>query len=157
MGLGHWWYELGAPLGDQSSIHKPFSLRYVNNSSSHVILLKAEEKQRHSSCFLHNTLMLAPTHLRHRRHHHLLFPSSRGMREVLEPLNRSLSFFPHEKALFISHWLAGCFRCSRLEKFAVPEEGGGGGWPVPELCHVVPCSLPVHILPAVAIQGEKCY
>ncbi len=46
---------------------------------------------------------------------------------VLVPLNRSLSFFPHEKALFISYLFVCQFFCSRLEKLAVPEGGGGGG------------------------------
>lgn len=42
---GYWWYKLGAPFCDQRSLHKPVSLRYVNNSSSHVILLKVEENK----------------------------------------------------------------------------------------------------------------
>lgn len=53
-----------------------------------------------------------------------LFP---GHAPVLEPLNRSVSFFPREKALFISYLFVCWFFCSCLEKFAVPEEGGGRG------------------------------
>lgn len=45
VGGRYWWYELGAPLCDQRSLHKPVSLPYVNNSSSHVILLKVEENK----------------------------------------------------------------------------------------------------------------
>lgn len=49
---------------------------------------------------------------------------------VQEPLNRSVSSFPREKALFISDWFVWCcffFLFLPQKKFAVPEEEGGGG------------------------------
>lgn len=155
-----------APLWAASPLHNTVSHSYVNNWSSAVVSLKFvafRGKQTHFSCLYTTLSQVFSSPL----FSSSLFPEHAP---IIEPLNRSVSFFPcekkrkKEKALFSSYLFVCCccfvfflFLPWKSLLFLRKEEeervtNGPGDWPHLSCAALaLQPTVPAHTLPAVAI------